>query len=362
MTEDFHVSEEIRIKSHRGIYSAVFDQNAIVNLNNNPDPDAVYLIDTNISNIYNDELDNLLKNCRVLLIDAKEENKSLNKLPDYINELVNVHQIRRGQALIAVGGGITQDITCFLASTLMRGLPWYFYPTTLLAQADSCIGSKSSINSGEIKNILGTFTPPDKVIIDVHFLSTLESRDIHSGIGEMIKVHAINSPESFDRISKSYDEIIKDKDIMEKFIYESLLMKKKLIEIDEFDQGPRNVMNYGHSFGHAIESATNFAIPHGVAVTIGMDVANYIAFRLGISEMSHYERMHSVMNKNYRDFVSIKIDIDKMLNALTKDKKNTASHLRLILPDKEGKIKIVLQDNNAEFKSVLNDYFERVYA
>ena len=100
--------------------------------------------------------------------------------------------------MVAIGGGIIQDITCFLASTMMRGLPWIFYPTTLLAQSDSCIGSKSSINSGEVKNILGTFTPPNKVIIDINFLKSLEEKDILSGIGEMIKVHAINSPESFD--------------------------------------------------------------------------------------------------------------------------------------------------------------------
>ena len=103
-------------------------------------------------------------------------------------------KIRRGQFLIAIGGGIIQDITCFLASTVMRGLPWIFYPTTLLAQSDSCIGSKSSINSGAVKNILGTFTPPKKVVIDVGFLGTLEKKDLFSGIGEMLKVHAIDSP------------------------------------------------------------------------------------------------------------------------------------------------------------------------
>ena len=92
----------------------------------------------------------------------------------------------------------------------MRGLPWFFYPTTLLAQADSCIGSKSSINSGEFKNILGTFLPPKEVVIDVDFLQTLEQREIFSGMGEMLKVHAINSPESFDLISDQYKEVLTD--------------------------------------------------------------------------------------------------------------------------------------------------------
>ncbi len=134
--------------------------------------------------------------------------------------------VNRENKLVAIGGGIIQDITCFLASTIMRGLPWIFYPTTLLAQSDSCIGSKSSINSGEIKNILGTFTPPEQVVIDVDFLQTLEQREIFSGIGEMIKVHAINHPLSFNLISDAYERIIGEQMLMEEFIHSSLSMKK----------------------------------------------------------------------------------------------------------------------------------------
>jgi 3-dehydroquinate synthase len=130
---------------------------------------------------------------KVLIIEATEENKSLAQFPAYVDSLFGLN-VRRGQKLVAIGGGIIQDITCFLAATMMRGLPWMFYPTTLLAQSDSCIGSKSSINSGEVKNILGTFTPPEQVVIDVDFLKTLEEKDIFSGIGEMIKVHAVETP------------------------------------------------------------------------------------------------------------------------------------------------------------------------
>ena len=179
---------------------------------------------------------------------------------------------------------------------MFRGLDWDFFPTTLLAQSDSCIGSKSSINSGNIKNILGTFTPPKKIILDVSFLKTLEEKDIYSGIGEMIKVHAINSPESFDQINQSYDKILEDPESMVQFIRASLLFKKRLIELDEFDVGPRNVMNYGHSFGHAIETATNYGIPHGIAVTIGMDMANFVASKLGVTSLSNFERMHALLD------------------------------------------------------------------
>ena len=137
---------------------------------------------------------------------------------------------------------------------------WNFVPTTLLSQADSCIGSKSSINCNNVKNVLGTFTPPKNVLIYSEFLKTLQLREIKSGIGEMLKVHAISGVDDFNSIKKVYKDLFKKQDIMLNKIYKSLIIKKKFIEIDEFDKGPRNIFNYGHSFGHAIERATNFKI------------------------------------------------------------------------------------------------------
>ena len=333
-----------------------FPLDAIDNLNSEFSNDNFYIVDRNVAEIYKKQLSRILNSKRVLLIKASEENKSLIKFPAYVDALVKA-EIRRGQNLVAIGGGIIQDITCFLATTMMRGLPWIFYPTTLLAQSDSCIGSKSSINSGEVKNILGTFTPPLRVIIDVNFLRSLEKKEILSGVGEMIKVHAINSPQSFDLISENYEKIIKDSLIMKKFIYQSLLMKKKLIEIDEFDVGPRNVMNYGHSFGHAIESATNYAIPHGIAVTMGMDIANFVAAKLGVSLSNHFKRMHPILEKNCKSFRNEAIDIKSLMLALSKDKKNSSSHLRLILPDKQGNISIGLYKNNENLLKIITNYF-----
>jgi len=352
------MSEEIIIQSHKGEYKVSFNRGEMDQLNSNPIENAIYIVDKNIARLYQKRLNNILNCKRVLQIEATEENKSLDKFTKYVEQLVQL-KVRRGQPLVAIGGGIIQDITCFLATTMMRGLPWVFYPTTLLAQSDSCIGSKSSINSGEVKNILGTFTPPENVIIDVDFLQTLEKKEIYSGIGEMIKVHAINSPDSFNNISNSYGELVADFDVMEKFVHDSLLMKKKLIEIDEFDAGPRNVMNYGHSFGHAIETATNYGIPHGVAVTIGMDLANYVAVSLGVSTNEHFERMHTVMDKNCVAYRHVYIDTELLLSALAKDKKNSATQLRLILPDKEGRISIGLYDNNKILAESIYEYFSK---
>ncbi len=351
------MSKEIKIQSHKGEYTASFDQDGLKCLARKPVENAVYIIDEKVAKIYGTILDPIIRECRVIQLEATEENKSLEKFTGYIDSLVAL-KVKRGQTLVAIGGGIIQDITCFIAATMMRGLPWIFYPTTLLAQSDSCVGSKSSINSGKIKNILGTFTPPEKVVIDVSFLASLEKKDIFSGIGEMFKVHAIDSPESFDRISKHYDQILENDDVMERFIYDSLLMKKKLIEIDEFDKGPRNVMNYGHSFGHSIETATNYAIPHGIAVTIGMDMANFVAAELGVSNFGQFDRMHAVLDRNCQAYRNVKIDIDLLMDALSKDKKNSATQLKLILPSHEGKINIGLYDNNELLLQSINKYFD----
>jgi 3-dehydroquinate synthase len=351
------VSKKITIKSHKGKYSASFVRGGMDQLNENLVENAIYIIDRNICELYLNRLNKVLASPRIIKIDATEDNKSLDKIPSYVNELVSLN-IKRGDPLVAIGGGIIQDITCFLASTIMRGLPWFFYPTTLLSQSDSCIGSKSSINSGKFKNILGTFLPPGRIVIDVDFLNTLEQREILSGLGEMLKVHAINDPESFDLISASYEKILNSSSTMEDFIFNSLNMKKKLIEVDEFDQGPRNVMNYGHSFGHAIESVTNYGIPHGIAVTIGMDIANFVAADIGISSFSHFDRMHNVLDKNCKTYRHISISVTSLLNALLKDKKNSASQLKLILPDHSGRIGIGFYDNNKKLKNTLARYFE----
>ncbi|MEK7862885.1 MAG: 3-dehydroquinate synthase, partial [Chloroflexota bacterium] len=262
------------IQSHRGPYTVDFDDDALAHLDADVPAGAHFLVDARVAELHGADLRRVLASRSVLTIAATEAAKSLDRFPAYVERLVE-RGVRRGHVLVVVGGGITQDIACFLAATLLRGLEWRFYPTTLLAQADSCIGSKSSINVGEIKNVLGTFTPPSRIVIGGRVLATLDERDLRSGIGEMLKVHAIAGPDAFDRIAADYPRLLSDPALLRSYIRASLEIKRRIIEEDEFDRGIRNVMNYGHSFGHAIESATAYAVPHGIAVTIGMDMANY---------------------------------------------------------------------------------------
>lgn len=349
--------EALTIQSHRGPYVAEFEKEAFAELRNGTPDKSHFIIDRKVAKLYESQLRQVLNSPSVLLIDATEESKTLDQFTAYIEFLVN-HGARRGDKLVAIGGGIIQDITCFIAATLMRGLDWEFFPTTLLAQADSCIGSKSSINVGSTKNLLGTFTPPQRVVISPEVLKTLESKDILSGIGEIIKVHILDGMESFDRLARDYEQILSDRATLLKYIVGSLLIKKGFIEEDEFDRGVRNLLNYGHSFGHAIESATNFAIPHGIAVTMGMDMANYVSCKRANLPARDFQRMHSLLFKNYAPFAKTAVPLDLFMKNIAKDKKNVGAKLKLILLDNSSRAQAILVEPDSAFQALCDQYLK----
>lgn len=328
---DSPVREELTINSHKGPYVVHFVDGLLSTPQSFLEGDPHVIIDANIAKIYKSGLKSVLSHPNTIVLEATENTKSLQQIIPVIELLVQ-HKIRRTHHLVAIGGGVIQDITCFIASILLRGIDWHFVPTTLLAQADSCIGSKSSINLESAKNIVGTFNPPRTVWIDAVFLSSLGDSEVHSGIGEILKVHAIDSPESFDSVATDYELMLGDHVVLRKYIRESLLIKKRFIEIDEFDTGIRNIFNFGHSFGHAIEAATNFGVPHGIAVTMGMDMACKISHARGLLPTQQLNRMHEHLRKNYLSFIDVEIPVNEMLNALMKDKKNTSTTLGLIFP------------------------------
>ena len=346
---DSLVPSSISIQSHKGIYEARFTPDLLNDPSVLLEGEPHFIVDSNIARLYSKQLHNVLSHPNVILVDATEQNKSLESASRIITELV-AQKTRRNHHLVAIGGGIIQDLVCFIASTLLRGVSWQLVPTTLLAQADSCIGSKSSINVGDAKNIVGTFYPPTKIFIDQNFLRTLHQNEIRSGIGEILKVHAIDSAESFNKVATSLDSLTHDLDALSPFIYSALNIKKRYIEVDEFDEGVRNIFNFGHSFGHAIESATNFGVPHGVAVTMGMDVACQIAASRDLLPISESNRMRAALKLNYLPFVDVQIPLDASMIALLKDKKNSTTELGLILPvGQDANIEKVMVPPNDEF-------------
>jgi 3-dehydroquinate synthase len=361
-TADSHVLETITIQSHKGTYSLQFNERLLENADRLLEGEPHFLVDANVARLYADALRPILSHRHTILIDATEENKSIDRVIPVIERLV-ADNVRRNHVLVAIGGGIIQDITCFIASTLLRGLPWKFIPTTLLAQADSCIGSKSSINVGATKNMMGTFNPPNEIFVCTGFLDTLHENDMRSGVGEILKVHAIDGHAAFDRIAADYDELFRDRARLLAYVRQALLVKQRYIELDEFDRGVRNVFNYGHSFGHALEAATKFAIPHGVAVTMGMDMANRIAALRNLIPETHFRRMHRTLEKNYSAFAATRVAAEDLLGALMKDKKNSTTKLVLILPvGDEARIERVEVSPDSEFRTQCSTALERLRA
>lgn len=356
------MSERLDIHSHKGVYSVEFDADLLTKSEQFLVGQPHFLIDANVARLYAKPLRAILEHQNTVVIEATEENKSIERIIPVLERLV-ANSIRRDHTLVAIGGGIIQDIACFIASTLLRGLNWRFVPTTLLAQADSCIGSKSSINLGKAKNILGTFNPPSEISVCTQFLDTLDDRDIRSGIGEIIKVHAIESAAAFDQLAADYDSLGSDRSVLLAYIRHALRIKKRFIEVDEFDRGARNIFNYGHSFGHAIEAATDFAVPHGIAVTMGMDMANRIATLRGLLPESQYVRMHTVLRKNYAPFAATSIPLDDMLSALMKDKKNTSNRLVLIFAvGSDAKIQRIEVPRDEEFHHQCQTFLDELNA
>ncbi len=354
--------DSIEIQSQSGIYKVEFDLSGVGQLFRHFPGDVHFIVDQELANLYGSELDQILTCEKTIKVIAEEGSKEISRVSPLIETLLK-NGIRRQSTIVAIGGGVIQDIACFISTVLYRGVDWNFVPTTLLSQADSCIGSKSSINLGAFKNILGTFKPPKKIVISPEFLTSLERKEIQSGIGEIIKVHIIDGPESFDLLATEFDLFTNDMSVLSRYIERALKIKKKYIELDEFDKGIRNIFNYGHSFGHAIESATDFAVPHGIAVTIGMDMANNIAAWRGLLPSEHRDRMQPVLKANYSAYANVDVPLDGFIEALQRDKKNTVDKLVLIMPlGEKAEVQKVKMDNDLEFRNQCEKFLREMQA
>jgi 3-dehydroquinate synthase len=215
-------------------------------------------------------------------IEAVESAKTLDTVARVIEQMRRLGAQRQSR-MIAVGGGIVQDVATFCAACYMRGIDWSYYPTTLLGMVDSCIGGKSSINVGAYKNIAGNYYPPDEIVIDTDFCRTLPRTEQIAGLCEAAKICFAHRDDSFERyLGLTEPQQFLQKGQFGEVIALSLRTKKHFIEADEFDQGERLLLNFGHTFGHAIEGASGYAITHGVAVGLGMLAALHMSKSLGL--------------------------------------------------------------------------------
>lgn len=353
------IYKKLTVRSSVKDYTVNFSDDFNDGLNDDRIKKPFIIIDRNVARLYRDELGRYLKKYPHMIIRATEPHKSLAHINVITRQIID-NDVKRGNELVAIGGGIIQDITGFIASILYRGMDWVFYPTTLLAQADSCIGSKTSINVDGYKNQVGNFYPPRAVFLNVDFLKTLSNADIRTGLGEIIKVHLLDGRQGMKYLSKSYGTAFADTSVMSELIMNSLKIKKRVIEKDEFDTGYRNIMNYGHTFGHALESVTGYRLSHGQAVTVGMDISNYISWRLGHITEPVYREMENVVAKNLPGKGLRDIDISAFFRALTKDKKNIDRKVMMILTRGPGRMFRDCHNLDKRMKGLLSSYFAKI--
>lgn len=290
-----------------------------------------YFVDGNVYRSYEEKLKQFIGDDFCLVIEALETNKEYGNLANYYGTLIE-NSFTRNDILVTIGGGILQDISGFIASTLYRGIKWIFFPTTLLAQADSCIGSKTSINFNDSKNLIGSFYPPDVIYIDVSFCETLTQEYFYSGLGEIIKFHLMSDDKGY-KLLREYltSPDLRHGELFKTIIWSTLQIKRSYFEGDEFDIGRRNLLNYGHSFGHALESASNFAVCHGEAVLIGMGFANLLSLKRGIMTKEKYDEFEDIFRRYYPQFDLTRISDKDIIYYLKRDKKRVGKDLTMIL-------------------------------
>lgn len=250
-----------------------------------------------------------------------EASKTLETVGDLLAFLAARH-FTRSDCLIALGGGITGDITGFAASVYMRGISFVQLPTTLLAAVDSSVGGKTGVNLGGLKNQVGTFWQPSLVLCDPDTFGTLPRCEFENGMAEVIKYAAICAPDMTDQL---------DGDICE-LIGRCVSIKSDIVSRDETDRGERMLLNYGHTFGHAIERVSGETVPHGRAVAIGMVMAARLAERIGFCEVGVSARTSELLLAHGLPISADGFAPDRLLEAIQNDKKRGTDGVTLVLP------------------------------
>lgn len=277
-------------------------------------------------------------------MDAREEEKELSTVLRVI-DFLEQNRATKTSMLFVVGGGIVQDVAAFAACMYKRGMPWTFLPSTLLAQGDSGIGSKAALNHARTKNLLGLFSAPRRVVMHPGFLATLPEGELLSGLGEIFRLHVTGGAEFVASFERDFPGARAGSEhALRRLLVGALSVKRAVIEVDEYEVDLRRSLNYGHSFGHALEALVDYRVPHGVAVTIGMLVENEIALRRKILARDERDRLirlaAPLVSPASRSELSA-VKLDGILELLRRDKKTQGNALKLVVPERIGSIRFI---------------------
>jgi len=274
----------------------------------------------------------------ILQVPDGEEHKSLETAGRLYHELSSSY-VERITPILALGGGVIGDLVGFVAATYLRGVPLIQIPTTLLAQVDSSIGGKVAVNHDQLKNKIGAFYQPKLVISDISTLRTLQAKELANGLAEVIKSAVVWDKEFFTYLETNLDRIVSLSDReLEETVFWSAKIKAEVVGKDERDLGLRNILNYGHTIGHAIESAAGFKVGHGESVAIGMLAAAKISNQLGILDINEVTRLRSLIKRANLTTELPNLELNRITQAMSHDKKILEGRIRFVLPKAIGDV------------------------
>ena len=298
-----------------------------------PKQRVIAIADRRVAELYPD----LAAQFEVILFDAGEENKTIDNVVNLHSELLKIGA-DRSTFILGIGGGITTDVTGFVAATYMRGVKFGFISTTLLGQVDASIGGKNGVNLHDYKNIVGTFAQPTFVISDTSMLDTLPRRELRAGMAEVVKCAIIADAELFDILERADKADIYNNKILNEAVIRSATIKRDIVEQDEREVGMRRLLNLGHTFGHAIEKCTH-EVNHGEAVAMGLSLISHIAVRRNILAAESAKRIDALLCKLGFELTP-PIPIEAILNEVKYDKKRDNDLIHLVLPVDIGRCHI----------------------
>ncbi|MFQ5721748.1 MAG: 3-dehydroquinate synthase [Candidatus Aminicenantales bacterium] len=317
------------------------------------------LSDEKVFSLYGEKLKQELKRTRftvsIFLLPPGEKQKNLKNVGKIYSWLAS-QRADRGTALICLGGGTISDLGGFAASTFQRGINLIYLPTTLLSQIDACIGGKNGVNFMGAKNQIGTFYFPRLVLIDPLFLTTLNLLRMKEGLIEGLKAGIVADEELFALIKNSHHKLLKkDLYLLEKFIIRSVKVKLAIVCRDPYEKNQRKILNFGHTFGHALEAQSQYRISHGKAVALGMICASRLGTLLHISSSYILDELQRILRNMQISTRRKKLDIPKILSFMEYDKKRRAGKTSFIVPQKIGRVII---KENVRQKNILESLRE----
>lgn len=316
------------------------------------------VVDENIYKMHRADIDYLSR--AVYRVSPTETNKTVETALDIV-KFLDKQKINKGRPTLAIGGGIVQDLAGFACGVYRRGVPWVYCPTTLLGQADSCLGGKTGLNFDGKKNVVCSFYAPVEGVICTEFLTTLPDDHVRCGLGEMFRLSLTGGDVAFDR----FERLVKNAEpISANEIRESLLIKRAVVEHDEYEVNERRAMNVGHTFGHALEAATGNAIPHGIAVAYGIGIEALMARKLISTSSSTVMRICSILRalKSDKEIALIRdLNLDQLLSPLLADKKMIGDALNFSFVRSVGDIQfhpVAVRSRFDEIKSFVIEFCE----